>query len=76
MKKAEKNPVSDLKKYTKYSGLAMQMGVIMTLGTYGGVKADAYFATKPLFILIGSLGSFSLALYWIIKEISHLNPKP
>lgn len=61
-------PVNDLRKYTYYSGLAIQMAVIIAGGTYGGVKLDQYLHLSPLFTLIGSLGSIALALYLVIKD--------
>lgn len=55
--------------YARYSGLAFQMGIIIFLGTYGGIQLDQYISTSPLFTLIGSLGSIVLAIYVVVKDI-------
>lgn len=76
MKKEErKTPVHSLKRYSYYSGMAIQMGVIIGGGTYGGVKLDAYLTTTPLFTLVFSLTAIALSLYLIIKELPLLKNK-
>ena len=62
-------PASQLRKYSYYSGLAIQMGIIIAAGAYGGVKLDGYLQVSPLFTLIGSLGGIALSMYLIIKDL-------
>lgn len=54
--------------YLKYSGMAMQMGLIIALFSFGGYYLDLQLKTTPIFILIGSLGGVGLALYLFIKQ--------
>ena len=62
-------PKKDLNAYVKYSSLAFQMGLIIAAGTFGGLKIDEYTGWRfPLFTLILSLGSVTLAIYIAIKD--------
>ena len=63
-------PVTQFRNYTRFSGIAIQMGVIIAAGVIGGVKLDEKLNLSPLFILIGSLGSIAISLYLVIKELS------
>ncbi|PKP21343.1 MAG: hypothetical protein CVU02_02620 [Bacteroidetes bacterium HGW-Bacteroidetes-19] len=65
--KKEKNPL--FTGYARYSGVAFQMGFIIFLGTFGGIKLDQYLSISPLFTLLGSLGSIVLAIYVVVKDI-------
>ncbi len=58
-----------LNNYVKYSSIAMQMLVIILLGVYGGYKLDELLNIKfPVFTIILSLISVSLAIYVAIKD--------
>ena len=47
---------SGLSDYTKYSGMAFQMGAIIAVAAWGGVKLDEMAKTnKPIFTVILSL---------------------
>ena len=35
-----------------YSGMAIQMGAIIALGTFGGVKLDQWLDLSPVFTII------------------------
>lgn len=62
-------PQKDLNAYVKYSSLAIQMGLIIGIGTFGGFELDKYTGWKfPLFTLILSIGSVVLAIYLAIKD--------
>lgn len=62
-------PKKDLNAYVKYSSLAIQMGVIIAGGTFGGVQLDKLTGWEfPVFTLILSLGSVALAIYFAIKD--------
>ena len=57
-----------LNNYVKYSGLAFQMGAIIGVATWGGVKLDATTGTDPVFTIILSLLGVFTALYVILKD--------
>ncbi len=55
--------------YLKYSGMAIQMAAIITLGVFGGKKLDEFFNLKqPIFTLILSLFAVFAAIYVSIKD--------
>jgi F0F1-type ATP synthase assembly protein I len=60
--------------YAKYSGLAIQMGVIICLGVFGGQYVDRFFELKDPWgtIVLSLLGVFT-SLYIVIKEVIKLN---
>ncbi len=63
-----------LNAYPKYSSMALQMGFIITLGTFGGLKIDQYFNLNfPIFTLILSIASVIIAVYLAIKDIINYN---
>jgi len=67
-KNSNKNK-NNLNDYAKYSGIAIQMGVIIFVGVLGGKKIDEYFSLKtPIFTLILSLLSVGFAIYISIKD--------
>ncbi len=65
-RKPPKKPLND---YARYSGMAVQMGVIIALGAWGGTKLDAYFGFKtPVITLVLTLLSVFIAIYLSIKD--------
>ena len=63
-----------LNAYAKYSAIAIQMAVIITMGTLGGVKLDELFDFEfPLMTLILSLSSVILSMYLAIKDVIKYN---
>jgi hypothetical protein len=54
----------------KYSGMAFQMGAIITLGVFGGRKLDIWLGLQkiPVFTLVLSLASVAIAIYLSIKD--------
>lgn len=53
----------------KYSGLAIQMGIIIVLGVLLGQKLDTWLEMeKPIFSLICSLLSVFAAIYYSLKD--------
>jgi F0F1-type ATP synthase assembly protein I len=55
--------------WIKYSGLAIQMGAIIAVGTWGGVELDKKFQYKfPLFTVILTLLSVFAAIYYTIRD--------
>jgi len=66
----EKPTESASNAYLKYSGLAIQMGLIILLGALLGKKLDAYFGTeRPWFTIVFSLLAIFLALYVSLKDL-------
>ncbi len=64
-----KNLKKPLNNYARYSSIAMQMLVIIVLGVWGGVLLDKYIGIKfPIFTVLLSLGSVSLAIYVAVKD--------
>jgi F0F1-type ATP synthase assembly protein I len=55
--------------YMKYSGMAMQMGIIILLGVFAGQKLDEYFQTSPFLMVAMALLSIFAALYSTLKDL-------
>lgn len=53
----------------KYSGMAMQMGVIILIGVYAGKYLDEYFETEPYLLVTMALFSIFAALYSTLKDL-------
>lgn len=71
--KPKKSPNS-FNAYAKYSGLGIQMALIIGGGSYGGYKLDEYYNnTTPIFTIILSLASIGLAMYVVLKDF--IKPK-
>lgn len=66
----DKEPQKPLNDYAKYSGLAIQMAVIIGAGCYGGYKLDEHFKNTdtPIYTIILSLVSIALAMYIVLKD--------
>jgi hypothetical protein len=63
-----------LNAYAKYSGLAIQMALIIGGGCYGGYKLDEYYHNEtPIFTIILSLSSIAISMYLVLKDF--INPK-
>lgn len=74
MSNKEKEPQKPLNDYAKYSSLAIQMGLIIGGGCYGGYKLDEYFRNQtPVFTIVLSLASIVLAMYLVLKDF--IKPK-
>ena len=66
MPRKSENQKNNLDKYAKFSGVAFEMLGIIFLGVWGGIKLDARLGTKPLFIIVLSLGAVAMAMYMIV----------
>jgi F0F1-type ATP synthase assembly protein I len=53
----------------KYSGMAIQMGVIILVGVFAGQKLDEYLQTAPYLTVVFALLSIFAALYSTLKDI-------
>ena len=60
--------------YAKYSALAIQAGLLVFGGTFGGYKLDSFLNLKfPLFTLVLSLGTVSAAIWLLIRDVLKKN---
>ncbi len=65
-----KKPEKPLNNYARFSGIAIQMFVIIAIGTFVGVKLDEKFPNKHnLYTLVLSLSSVILAIVSAIRRI-------
>lgn len=74
MQEEEDNKKEEIRKgaqsYMKYSGMAIQMGVIILAGTYLGTWLDERFQTKTPWFTVGlALFSIFAALYVTLKDL-------
>jgi F0F1-type ATP synthase assembly protein I len=68
-KKSLKKP-KPLKNYVKFSGMAVQMGVTIALGAWGGSTLDEMFDMKtPLYTIVLSLLAIGLSMYLVIRDV-------
>lgn len=69
--KPENRKKQRLTDYAKFSAMAFQMGIIIALGVWGGMKLDELFPIVkfPLFTIIFSLLAVCGAMYWVIKDL-------
>jgi F0F1-type ATP synthase assembly protein I len=58
-----------LNNYARYSSMAFQMLAIILIGVFGGFKLDKWLHTKPLFIILLSIGSVILAIYAVTRDL-------
>ena len=71
--KKEKKPKT-ASKYARFSGLGIQMGVIIGLFTWLGVYLDEKYNNKtPWWTLCLSLFGVASGLYLMIKEVINMN---
>ncbi len=70
----DKKPQKPLNAYAKYSGLGLQMALIIGGGVYGGHKLDQHYANKtPVFTIVLSLLAIGIAMYVVLKDL--IKPK-
>lgn len=63
-----------LNNLARLSGIGIQMGIIIALGSYGGKKLDEYYQLEKKWFTIGlTLLAVAAALYLTIKQINKLN---
>ncbi len=62
--------------YARYSAMAIQMGVLIAAGAYGGYLIDHYLQIRiPVFTILLSLAAVAGAIWLMIKEISNTDNK-
>lgn len=55
----------------RYAHLGIQFALIVGLLFYGGYLLDVKTGRSPLFVLLGLLGGFAVAMYHLLKELQH-----
>ena len=74
MKNPDKN--KQTKGYAQYSGIALQMLIIIGVGTFVGVQLDAYFETRNNGFTTGlSLLSVLIAIFYAVRQIIQISKK-
>jgi hypothetical protein len=64
------NKKSPLYNYGRYSSMALQMGIIICIGIFGGFKLDKYLNLKfPAFTIALSIISVVLAIYIVTRDL-------
>ena len=72
----QKQKNKHLNNYVKYSSIAIQMGLIIFLCSYGGVKLDNYLKWEfPVFTIVFSIASVAIAIYLAIKDFIKMGDK-
>ncbi|MEC8831967.1 MAG: AtpZ/AtpI family protein [Bacteroidota bacterium] len=68
------------KKYNKaintaarLSGSAIQMGVVIYLGVWGGKWLDAHFDTEKVFLPICTILAVAISIYLVIQQLKKIN---
>ncbi|MBO0342119.1 MAG: AtpZ/AtpI family protein [Bacteroidota bacterium] len=68
------------KKYNKaintaarLSGSAIQMGVVIYLGVWGGKWLDGYFETEKVFLPICTILAVAISIYLVIQQVKKIN---
>jgi len=62
--------------FLKFSSMAIQMGVIIGLGAWGGNKLDTHYGNKtPVYTIVLSLLGIGAALYLMLKDLIKPPPK-
>lgn len=75
MPKRSRKDNNPLVNYVYYSNLAIEMGVIIAAGVFGGLKLDEWLNVKPAFTVTCSLTAIGIALYIAMKDFIHPSRK-
>ncbi len=68
-KKQKPKTKTRLNNWAKYSGLSIQMVIIILVGFFGGLKLDEFLQWKyPIFTVVLSLLAIFAALWFAIKD--------
>ncbi len=60
--------------YLRFTGAAIQMGVVIGLGAWGGISLDKHYQTSnKVFTIILTLLGVGISLYLIIKEVINMS---
>ncbi|MBP5205780.1 MAG: AtpZ/AtpI family protein [Bacteroidales bacterium] len=64
-----------LSNYAIYSNMGIEMGVIIAIGVFGGVKLDQKWDCAPTFTIILSLSAVGIAIYTMIRTVLRTQKK-
>ena len=74
-RKNRKSPLKDktnLNNIARYTGIVIQMFVIILAGAFAGIKLDKWLHLGfPVFTVVLTFFSVILALYYVIKDLIH-----
>jgi len=60
---------------SNYLGLSFQMGILIFLCAFGGIKLDKIIGSKFIFTVLLSLLAVSFSLYYIVHKEIHKKKK-
>jgi len=63
------DPRKNLNDYARYSGMAIQMLVIILVGVFAGLKLDQWLHTRPILTVLLSIVSVALSIYIVTKDL-------
>ncbi|MCX6242542.1 MAG: AtpZ/AtpI family protein [Bacteroidetes bacterium] len=63
------DPEKGLNQYARYSGMALQMVVIILAGSFGGLKLDQWLNTKPVFTVFLSVAAVFLSIFVVTRDL-------
>jgi len=67
----DKKPKKEVNPALKYSGMAMQLLILLLLAAWGGQKLDAYFElANPFITILFLLSALFAFLYKLVKDLS------
>ena len=66
---------SPIHQYAVYSNLAFEMGAVIALGVFGGIKLDNVLNISPLFTILCSLASIAIAMFLVIRSLTKTQNK-
>ena len=64
-----------LSNYAIYSNMGIEMGVIIAIGVFGGVKLHQKWDCAPTFTIILSLSAVGIAIYTMIRTVLRTQKK-
>ena len=64
-----------LKGSAHYLGLSFQMGIVIFLSVYGGMKLDEKTGNHSIFVILFALLAIALSLYYIIHTETYKKKK-
>jgi F0F1-type ATP synthase assembly protein I len=65
------DPRKNLNDYARYSGMAIQMLVIILVGTFAGYRLDLWLHTKPILTVLLSVISVAISIYLVTRDLLH-----
>lgn len=69
----EKPPQNPIKKYLIFSGIAVEMTLVIGIGAWFGQSADQYFEhEKPIWTLVLMLAGVAISMILLMKRVKNL----